>query len=98
MKFFLDTANIDEIKKAYEFGMIAGVTTNPSLVAKEGVSFHDRLREITSIVDGSVSAEVIALEADQMIEEGRRACSHCSKYYSKSTDDSRWNESCKCSS
>ncbi|HEY4551885.1 MAG TPA: fructose-6-phosphate aldolase [Bacillaceae bacterium] len=71
MKFFLDTANIDEIKKAHELGVIAGVTTNPSLVAKEDISFHDRLREITAIIKGSVSAEVIALDAEGMVKEGR---------------------------
>ncbi|MEK4216995.1 MULTISPECIES: fructose-6-phosphate aldolase [unclassified Bacillus (in: firmicutes)] len=72
MLFFIDTANIDEIKEAYELGVLAGVTTNPSLVAKEAnVSFHDRLREITEVVPGSVSAEVISLKAEEMIEEGK---------------------------
>ncbi|MFF0653483.1 transaldolase family protein, partial [Bacillus velezensis] len=72
MLFFIDTANIDEIKEAYELGVLAGVTTNPSLVAKEAdVSFHDRLREITEVVSGSVSAEVISLNAEEMIEEGK---------------------------
>lgn len=71
MKFFIDTANINEIRSANELGILAGVTTNPSLVAKEGVSFHDRLEEITSVVDGSVSAEVIAEDAKGMIEEGK---------------------------
>jgi transaldolase len=70
MKFFIDTANIDEIRHANELGIIAGVTTNPSLVAKENVSFHDRLREITAIVSGSVSAEVISTKAEDMIAEG----------------------------
>jgi transaldolase len=72
MKFFIDTANMDEIKEAYALGVVAGVTTNPSLVAKEkNVSFPDRLREITDLVPGSVSAEVIALDAEGMIKEGR---------------------------
>ncbi|MCY7894047.1 fructose-6-phosphate aldolase [Bacillus vallismortis] len=72
MLFFIDTANIDEIKEANELGILAGVTTNPSLVAKEAnVSFHDRLREITEVVKGSVSAEVISLKAEEMIEEGK---------------------------
>jgi len=72
MKFFIDTANIEEIKEAYSLGVIAGVTTNPSLVAKEkNVTFEDRLREITALVPGSVSAEVIALDAEGMIREGR---------------------------
>lgn len=72
MKFFIDTANMEEIKEAYSLGVIAGVTTNPSLIAKEkNVSFEDRLREITKLVPGSVSAEVIALDAEGMIREGR---------------------------
>lgn len=71
MKFFIDTANMDEIKEAHSWGIIDGVTTNPSLVAKEGISFHDRLKEITSLVDGSVSAEVISLDAEGMIREGK---------------------------
>ena len=70
MKFFIDTANIDEIKEAKSLGILAGVTTNPSLVAKEGVDFHTRLREITSIVTESVSAEVISLDSEGMIAEG----------------------------
>jgi transaldolase len=70
MKFFIDTANIDEIREAYALGILAGVTTNPSLVAKEkGVSFHDRLREITDLVKESVSAEVIALDHEGMMKE-----------------------------
>ena len=76
MKFFIDTANLDDIKAANDLGILAGVTTNPSLVAKEGVSFHDRLREITSVVtEGSVSAEVIAEDAGGMIEEGKELAS-----------------------
>ncbi|WP_078593488.1 fructose-6-phosphate aldolase [Evansella clarkii] len=72
MKFFIDTANIDEIKEAHELGILSGVTTNPSLVAKEGVDFHERLKEITNIVkEGSVSAEVVAEDAEGMIEEGK---------------------------
>jgi transaldolase len=71
MKFFIDTANLEEVKKANELGILDGVTTNPSLVSKEGVSFHDRLREITEEVSGSVSAEVIAEDAEGMIREGK---------------------------
>ncbi|MCY7541959.1 fructose-6-phosphate aldolase [Bacillus safensis] len=72
MLFFVDTANIEDIKEAHELGILAGVTTNPSLVAKEkDVSFHERLREITDVVSGSVSAEVISLKAEEMIEEGK---------------------------
>lgn len=72
MKFFIDTANIEDIRSANALGILAGVTTNPSLVAKEGVSFHDRLREITAeVTTGSVSAEVIAEDAPTMIKEGK---------------------------
>lgn len=72
VKFFIDTANVDEIKEANELGVLAGVTTNPSLVAKEGVQFHDRLREITNVItDRSVSAEVISEDAEGMIREGK---------------------------
>ena len=71
MKFFVDTANIDEIREANALGILAGVTTNPSLVAKEGVAFHDRLREITAEVSGSVSAEVVSEDAEGMVKEGK---------------------------
>ncbi|MEH6943629.1 fructose-6-phosphate aldolase [Bacillus sp. JJ722] len=71
MKFFIDTANFEEIKEAHALGVISGVTTNPSLVAKENVSFHDRIKEITSLVEGSVSAEVIATDYEGMVKEGR---------------------------
>jgi transaldolase len=72
MKFFIDTANMEEIKQAHELGVLAGVTTNPSLVAREkGVSFHDRLKEITSLVKESVSAEVIALDFEGMMTEAK---------------------------
>jgi transaldolase len=70
MKIFLDTANVSEIRQGAELGVIAGVTTNPSLVAKEGGDFHAMLREITSIVDGPISAEVISLDSKGMVEEG----------------------------
>ena len=75
MKFFIDSANVEEIKAIQNLGVLSGVTTNPSLVAKEGVSFHKRLKEITSIVSGSVSAEVISEDAEGMIKEGRRLAS-----------------------
>ncbi|MEJ2024710.1 MAG: fructose-6-phosphate aldolase [Deltaproteobacteria bacterium] len=71
MKFFIDTANIDEIKKANALGMVDGVTTNPSLVAKEGREFKGLLKEICGIVDGPVSAEVVSVEAEGMIKEAR---------------------------
>lgn len=71
MRFFIDTANVEEIKKANRMEFIAGVTTNPSLVAKEGRDFNEVIQEITSIVDGPISGEVVSLEADEMIAEGR---------------------------
>lgn len=72
MKFFVDTANVEDIKKANDMGVICGVTTNPSLIAKEGRNFEDVLKEITSIVDGPISGEVKATteDAETMIEEG----------------------------
>lgn len=69
MKLFIDTANVDEIRKANDMGVICGVTTNPSLIAKEGRVFEDVVREITSIVDGPISAEVISLNSEGMIRE-----------------------------
>ena len=69
MKFFIDTANVDEIRAANDLGVIRGVTTNPSLIAKEGRDFIEVVREIASIVDGPISAEVISLKADEMVKE-----------------------------
>ena len=69
MKFFIDTANVDEIRAANDLGIIRGVTTNPSLIAKEGRDFIEVVREIASIVDGPISAEVISLKADEMVKE-----------------------------
>jgi transaldolase len=71
MKFFIDTANIDEIKKGLDMGMVDGVTTNPSLVAKEQRPFVEILKEICAIVDGPVSAEVVSLDAEGMLREAR---------------------------
>jgi len=71
MKFFIDTANIDEIKEINECGVISGVTTNPSLIAKEGRDFKEVVREISEIVDGPISAEVISLDRDGMLREAR---------------------------
>lgn len=71
MKIFLDTANVDEVREAASWGVLSGVTTNPTLVAKEGRDFQQVIREICSLVEGPVSAEVIATEAPQMIEEAR---------------------------
>ncbi|MCH5199635.1 MAG: fructose-6-phosphate aldolase [Oscillospiraceae bacterium] len=69
MKLFIDTANVADIRRANDMGIICGVTTNPSLIAKEGRDFKEVVTEITSIVDGPISAEVISLEADKMVEE-----------------------------
>lgn len=69
MKLFADTANTDEIRKANDLGVICGVTTNPSLIAKEGRVFKEVVKEITSIVDGPISAEVISLDAENMVKE-----------------------------
>jgi transaldolase len=71
VKIFIDTANVEEIKKANDMGVICGVTTNPSLIAKEGRDFIEVVTEITNIVDGPISAEVISLEAHKMVEEAR---------------------------
>jgi transaldolase len=72
VKFFLDTANLDELKKGASYGIVDGVTTNPSLIAKEGRPIEEQVRLICDIVDGDVSAEVVSTEAKAMIEEGRR--------------------------
>lgn len=71
MKFFIDTANVDEIRKASKLGIISGVTTNPSLIAKEGRDFKEVVKEIATIVDGPISAEVISDDAENMIKEAR---------------------------
>lgn len=69
MKFFIDTANVDDIRKAAEMGILSGVTTNPSLIAKEGRDFVQVLKEIVEIVDGPISAEVVSLDAEGMVKE-----------------------------
>ncbi len=71
MKIFIDTANVEEIKAANDLGVVCGVTTNPSLIAKEGRIFEEVVREITSIVDGPISAEVISLESERMVSEAK---------------------------
>ncbi len=71
MKFFIDTANVDEIKEANDLGMVDGVTTNPSLVAKEGKEFRGLIKEICTLVAGPVSVEVVSLEAGKMVEEAQ---------------------------
>lgn len=72
MKFFIDTANVKEIKEANALGLVDGVTTNPSLIAKEGRDFKDLIKEICTIVDGPISAEAVSLDADGMIKEARK--------------------------
>ncbi|MCF8024247.1 MAG: fructose-6-phosphate aldolase [Desulfobacteraceae bacterium] len=71
MKFFIDTANVDEIREANEMGMVDGVTTNPSLIAKEGRDFKQIINEICEIVDGPISAEAVSLDAEGMVSEAR---------------------------
>jgi transaldolase len=70
MKFFIDTANVKEIREAASLGIVDGVTTNPSLIAKEGRDFRQVIQEICAIVDGPISAEAVSLEADKMVTEG----------------------------
>ncbi|MCH8299717.1 MAG: fructose-6-phosphate aldolase [Candidatus Marinimicrobia bacterium] len=72
MKIFLDTANVDEIKEGASWGIVDGVTTNPSLIAKEGRDFETVIKEICEIVDGPVNAEVVGLKTEEMIAEGRK--------------------------
>ena len=69
MKFFIDTANLEEIQQAKDWGLVDGVTTNPSLIAKENVAFEERIKEICSLVQGPVSAEVVSTDAQGMVEE-----------------------------
>ncbi|WP_314963606.1 fructose-6-phosphate aldolase [Peptostreptococcus stomatis] len=72
MRFFIDTANVDEIKEANDLGVVCGVTTNPSLIAKEGRDFTEVVNEITTIVDGPISAEILSMDHKQMIEEAEK--------------------------
>jgi transaldolase len=71
MRFFLDTANLDELRTGARWGIVDGVTTNPSLIAKEGVPLEEQVRKICEIVDGDISAEVVSTTAEEMIPEGR---------------------------
>lgn len=75
MKFFIDTANVEDIRKANELGVLAGVTTNPTLIAREGKDFEATIKEICSIVNGPVSAEAVSLDAEGMIQEGKMLAS-----------------------
>ena len=95
MKFFIDTASLSQIQEAADLGILDGVTTNPSLMAKEGVSGTDRVmehyKEICKIVDGDVSAEVISTDFEGMIREGEALAALASKKYCcQSTHDQRW--------
>lgn len=97
MKFFIDTAKIEDIKKANDMGVICGVTTNPSLIAKEGRVFEEVIAEIAEIVDGPISGEVKATTTDAagMIEEGKAIAAIPSKYGREDPDDRRRAESRK---
>ncbi len=83
MKLFLDTANLEDIKKYASWGLVDGVTTNPSLVAKEGVAFEKRVKEICKVIKGPVSAEVISQDAKGMIAEGKKYASWAKNIYIK---------------
>lgn len=83
MKLFLDTANIEDIKKYASWGLVDGVTTNPSLIAKEGVSMEKRIKEITKVIKGPVSAEVVSKEAKDMIAEGKKYAKWAKNIYVK---------------
>ena len=72
MKFFLDTANLDELKKGADWGVVDGVTTNPTLVSREGATTDEQIRKIVKIIDGDISAEVVSTKTDEMLQEGRR--------------------------
>lgn len=72
MRFFLDTANLDELRTAARWGVVDGVTTNPTLIAKEGIPIERQIAEICEIIDGDISAEVLATDADGMLEQGRK--------------------------
>ncbi|MCA9848775.1 MAG: hypothetical protein KC472_12430 [Dehalococcoidia bacterium] len=73
MRIFMDTANIDDIRRGAALGVVDGVTTNPTLVAKEGVQYRDRIMEICEVVDGPISAECISMEYEPLVEEARRS-------------------------
>jgi transaldolase len=72
MKFFLDTANLDELKRGAAWGVVDGVTTNPTLIAKEGVPIDEQIRRICDVIDGDVSAEVVSTTTNEMLQEGRK--------------------------
>ncbi len=72
MKFFLDTANLDELRRGADLGLVDGVTTNPTLIAKEGNPIDEQIRKICDIVDGDISAEVVSTQTKEMLTEGRK--------------------------
>jgi transaldolase len=72
MKFFLDTANLEDIRKAAPWGIVDGVTTNPTLIAKEGIAVEDQVRKIAGLIEGDISAEVVSTTSKEMVAEGRR--------------------------
>lgn len=96
MKFFLDTANIDEIKKINSLGLVDGVTTNPTIISKEGRDFEEVIKEICSIVTGPVSAEVIGLTAEEMITEARELAKWADNVVVKNSYDRRRLKSSQC--
>ena len=83
MQFFLDTADLDSIKKYAAWGIVDGVTTNPSIIAKEGVNLEERIKAIAEIVDGPISAEVVSTTAEEMITEGRKIAAWHKNVYVK---------------
>ncbi len=83
MKLFLDTANVEDIKKYASWGLVDGVTTNPSLIAKEGVSFKDRILEITKVIKGPISAEVTAEDVETMVRQGKEFATWAQNIYVK---------------
>lgn len=83
MKLFLDTANLEDIKKYASWGLVDGVTTNPSLIAREGVDFEKRVKEITKVIKGPVSAEVVSNDAKEMVKEGRKFAKWAKNIYVK---------------
>ncbi len=83
MQFFLDTANLEDIKKYASWGIVDGITTNPSLIAKEGVSLEKRIKEITKIIRGPISSEVISTDLDGMLKEGRTYAKWANNIYVK---------------
>ncbi len=93
MKFFIDTANLNQIKEAKDLGILDGVTTNPSLMAKEGITGKEAIMKhyetICSIVDGDISAEVFSVKFDEIVAEGKELAAIHPEYYSKSADDKR---------